>query len=262
MSKITVGCLAGIGNRLYSLLSTLNITINHNIDFTYWFPSQQKVWETTLNDLFTNSLSVCDYKSSEYEKLVSNQRIKTDWVLMENELNQSFYWHTPIASFKKSKPILSFKSAFNYLQIQEDLLTKINSMNITDDHIGIHIRGGDLKGENLHLDDTRLLDDNHNKDIMRYMNKELEANTDQTFFLSCEDEDDENLFIQEYGNKIIKLNNIVHNRSTKQGCKDAFVNLVLLSKCKHIVGNIGSSFANVAALVGDKKYFYNEINGN
>lgn len=251
-TDIIVSCEAGIGNRFYSLFTTHDIFLRHGIRFKYWWPIVADSQEAEVLDFFEDRMFEVVYSE---KKPIQNRNIKPkgQWVLNEIDIQTSLYWDTPIARWHTDPPLSSLKNAFDSVRVKQDIIDKVNSVNVTN-CIGIHVRGGDLKIENPHEDDTRFVDSISITNVINHMNNILKQNKDQLFFGSCEDEEDKYVLEKEFGSAIIQLHNCEHTRSGVQSAKDAFANLILLSKCDTIIGNIGSSFAGFSALIGEKEY--------
>ncbi len=253
-TDIIVSCEAGIGNRFYSLFTTHDIFLRHGIRFKYWWPIVADSQEAEVLDFFEDGMFDVVYSK---EKPIENRYIipKGRWVLDDVDLEKMpLYWDAPIARWYTDPPQLStLKNAFNSVKVKQDILDKVNLID-TNNRIGIHIRGGDLKIENPHEDDVRFVDSTNITNIINRMNDILKQNKDQLFFGSCEDEEDKDILEKEFGSAIVQLQNCEHTRSSVQASKDAFANLILLSKCDTIIGNIGSSFAGFSALIGEKEY--------
>lgn len=255
-TDIIVCCAGGIGNRLYSLLSTHHIYLCQGIRFKYWWPIQKNTLEAEITDLFeSNQFEIVESLHPPKEGRYTKE--KGDWVLDEVDLERDMpiYWDTPIARWHTDETLQSLKNTFDSLKIKQDILDKINSIDVSN-RLGIHIRGGDLRGKNPHEDDTRFVDGTSIINTIKYINNILKENKDILLFGSCEDEVDKDMLKQEFGSAIIQLDDCEHTRSSVQSAKDAFANLVLLSKCDTIVGNIGSSFAAISAIISDKRYIH------
>lgn len=252
-TDIIVSCEAGIGNRFYSLFTTHDIFLRHGIRFKYWWPIQKNTLETEITDLFeSNQFQIVEslHRPEEGRHI----KKKGDWILDDVDLEKMpIYWDTPIARWHTDPPLSSLKNAFNSVKVKDDIIDKVNSIDVTN-RIGIHVRGGDLKIENSHEDDSRFVDNANITNMINYINDILKQNKDQLFFGSCEDEEDKDILEKEFGSSIIQLQNCKHARSSVKSIKNAFANLILLSKCAIIIGNIGSSFAGFSALIGEIKY--------
>ena len=114
---------------------------------------------------------------------------------------------------------------------------------------GIHVRGGDIKIGNIDPRDHRKYVSPET--FFPIIDKILDHNNNQKFFLSCENLEDEELFINRYNkNNPIILGSCTYNRNTKKGVISGFINIILLSKCTKIFG-MTSSFSGIAIHISD-----------
>lgn len=244
---IVVGLGGGLGNRLAALYSTYNIKFKYKIKIKYfWF--QDYNCNCKYGDLF-----------SKYKLEISNLDIKKfiqkkDSVLRKEEIHQDIFWDTPMYATMDGESSLGrfFFNSFNKITINENVLSRINSVCLSNprlnliDLIGIHVRGGDLKKDLIEKRDKRKYAPP--EVFFVEVEKILKKNKHQKFFLSCENAEDEDKFLSKYNKNIIKLENSTKNRNTKEGIVDAFANMVLLSKCSRIIGT-KSSFSDVASYI-------------
>ncbi len=113
--------------------------------------------------------------------------------------------------------------------------------------IGVHIRKGDFKG----LYDGR---ENVSKeeDFMERMKCLLEVNPDYKFLLCTEDEETEERFKRRFDdNHIIHFPKRFRGRDNPLAVKEAFVDILLLSKCPIIIGTFLSTFTEIAWWLGN-----------
>ncbi len=113
--------------------------------------------------------------------------------------------------------------------------------------IGVHIRKGDFKG----LYDGRA-GISKEEDFMERMKCLLEVNSNYKFLLCTEDEETEERFLQRFGkDKIIYFPKRFRDRNSSNGVKEAFVDILLLSKCPIIIGTFLSTFTEIAWWMGN-----------
>jgi hypothetical protein len=250
---IVVTCAAGLGNRLIPLYSTQDIYIKYGIKFRYYWPYQECVQVATLKDLFDHDF---DEFTEDNEYLVHNLEQKTSCApLTKEDLVKNINWLNPYARFIDDNDETDYYAAFCSIKIQPDILAKVDVLNINKNFIGLHIRGGDLK----HKADDHDPQDNRSAtpqtlhQSLRYIDNILKNNPSQYFFVSCEDEEDQRQIYKLLGDNMIAING-QYSRCTKNGCKDAFANIIALSKCGMVLGNVGSTFAGVACAIGGTEH--------
>lgn len=245
---IVVSCSAGLGNRLINLYTTQYIYLRHGIKFRYSWPVQGDVQVARLTDLFDYEFDEC---FDDYGQLQKIEVQKTDTILTRDELAKNTHWITPDARFECDSEV-DYTQAFNSIPLRPDIQDKVNSLQITKNVIGLHIRGGDLKLGKGHVDDPRNYSYVGVDSFISWVDNELNKNDKQLFFSSCEDAEDKHKIKDKFGENIIQLDQCEHTRDTVQGCKDALCDLVLLSKCGTIV-SMGSSFSGVASDIGKSR---------
>lgn len=246
---IVVTCAAGLGNRLIPLYSTQDIYIKYGIKFKYYWPHQECVQVATLKDLFDHDF---DEFTEDNEHLVHNLEQKSGSIpLTKEDLVKNINWLNPYARFIEDNSSTDYYTSFHSIKIQQDILAKVDVLNINKNVIGLHIRGGDLK----HKADSHDPNDNRSATkqqldrLLKYVDKILRFNPSQYFFVSCEDEEDASYTQKLLGDNMIAIHG-QYSRCTKNGCKDAFANIIALSKCGIVLGNVGSTFAGVACSIG------------
>jgi hypothetical protein len=138
-----------------------------------------------------------------------------------------------------------FQQSLQKLKIKESISDIINGFQLSN-AVGIHVGRG-------HVVKRALL--GIKTDIDRYIPLELYFNEidklDQNtrIFVSCEDEKDQIAFIERYDTRVIYKDG-EKSRCTANGLVEAFINIILLSKCNHIIDG-RSSFSHVAAWCGN-----------
>ncbi len=134
--------------------------------------------------------------------------------------------------FSPSKQVLSKLS-----EVQE--YCRVNA-----DTVGIHIRRTDNEQSILHSP-TYLFE--------QRMTELLTEKPETKFYLATDSPEEEAKLKAEFGNSIITFNNKDVSRTTKQGQIDAYVELLLLSRCGELWGSYFSSFSTIAAKIGQIK---------
>ena len=122
--------------------------------------------------------------------------------------------------------------------------TLTRDIHIDENTIGIHIRRKD--NENSIIYSPTYL-------FVNRINEELKVNPQTKFYLATDDPEEESLFVNEFGERIIVYKKRSLDRNTPIAIQDALIDLYNLSRCKLILGSYYSSFSDVAALWGDVK---------
>jgi hypothetical protein len=108
--------------------------------------------------------------------------------------------------------------------------------------IGLHIRRGDNANSSAYSPVDL---------FVNTIKAELEEDPDTRFFLASDSSVVEQELIRSFGKERILHRQKVLNRGAKNGIIDAWIDLLLLSRCKKIYGSFYSSFSEIAARVGN-----------
>ena len=106
--------------------------------------------------------------------------------------------------------------------------------------IGIHIRQTD---HSLSIKSSPI------SEFVRIMKNEIKKNNDTIFFLSTDSGEAEKKLKDEFQNRIITYENKELSRNTTKGIKDAFIDMLCLSRTNKIYGSYQSSFSHIASLI-------------
>lgn len=110
--------------------------------------------------------------------------------------------------------------------------------------MGVHIRRTD-NALSIAQSPTRL--------FIERMKKEIEQNSDTTFYLASDSEEDKRSIVNRFGNRVFTS---VHkaDRNSLEGMQEALIELYLLSRTRHVLGSVHSSFSETAAQIGKISY--------
>ena len=111
--------------------------------------------------------------------------------------------------------------------------------------VGIHVRRTD-NAKSKSKSTTSL--------FFKEIEKILATNRNYKFFLSTDDADEERLFKKRFGNIIFTQPKKELSRNSKNGIKDALVDLYCLSRTDFIIGSYWSAFTRVAAAINNKPF--------
>ncbi len=145
--------------------------------------------------------------------------------------------------------VFPFYSIKNYeiFEPTQEIKEKIDTIcekNFNANTIGIHIRRTDNINA-IQYSPIELFED--------FIRKKIEKEKNVRFYLSTDSIDVENKIISTFGSYIIVNHDKMWGRDSKQGMKDALIDLGCLSNCYIIVGSYYSSFSETAAQWGKTK---------
>lgn len=246
--KIIVIPTQGFCNRLRTIASTYILANFLQTDF-YVIWEQEECCNCQISDIFATSFPTIDFKtiiSSKYLYLPDHHTNTIMHIMHEYEYVVIKGGH----EFKHpSMDVLSFIQQkhffYNDLKFSDEIMGIVRSYSIDNDCVGIHYRDfipkyDALDGRN--FSETSPLDS-----FLTIVSKIYSNNRNATFFISSNTD-----IALRSVEKIVPKNNIhvIHNvitaRDTKEGIIYAVANLLVLSKCKYIVGTLMSSYSDEA----------------
>ncbi len=261
MKKIVAACRAGLGNRIKCIISTLRRCDEeeakgiNTIPCVYW--PENNACGCKFEELFDDILVLKEIGKSELETVEVDEWHNDAYINKSWKLRSKFSGNI---DFKYHKLSVEEKIEFlPYLWITkpkkdiEDVVWAFTQQYKESfdkcEVIGVHIRKGDFKG----LYDGRK-NISQEKDFMERMKCLLEVNPDYKFLLCTEDEETEERFRLRFGsNHIIWFPKRFRDRNNTNGVKEAFVDMLLLSKCQIIIGTFLSTFTEIAWWLGNCK---------
>ena len=132
--------------------------------------------------------------------------------------------------------------AFSILSLKPDIQKKVNKLvnACGENRVGVHIR---------RTDHEICIENSPTEAFIRAMNKEP---MDTCFYVATDDEQELRKIINVFGNEKIVYNAKAElSRGTEQGMEDATIDLFVLSGMKKILGSDGSSFTDIAGMIGE-----------
>ena len=82
---------------------------------------------------------------------------------------------------------------------------------------------------------------------------EMRSFSNSQHFFICTDEPEAFTYMRKhFKDRVIQREKTYNNRSTAEGCREGFIDMLLLSHTQTIVGTSGSSFSGLAAMIGDR----------
>lgn len=122
---------------------------------------------------------------------------------------------------------------------KSSLLLELNNVECNDNVIGIHIRRTDNVNA-VKYSPTRLFLSKVQNDIVK--------DSELRFYLATDDPKEEEIFVNEFGDKMLIYEKHSLDRNNPLAIKDALIDLYNLSRCRKIYGSYYSSFSDTAAL--------------
>ncbi len=134
---------------------------------------------------------------------------------------------------------------FSIFKIKAELKEELNKVVqlFNSNTVGLHIR---------RTDNVYSIKNSPIEAFIDKINKEIELNPDSKFYLATDDQNTEKFLLGKYGDKII-IYSTNKERSSKDGIKQALIDLYALSNTKLIFGSHGSTFSYMASLLGKAK---------
>ena len=230
--SVTVVSHAGIANRIKNLLSAMaqyeKVTTLHDT-MTFLFPSIEKVDEVV--DEYPEDWRL--YVAPEEEELIATY--KTIDLQYEN---------TPYYFINK------YLDLIHKLEINPEISQYVYEFtDAWDNMVGVHIRSWYCA--------KRVF---HSNEIFEYQIDRLPE--DQKFFFCSDNADVQKHFVNKYGDRVVTYDRQMFNdpklaesghHDDMQITTDAFIELLILSKCAKIIGTYASSFDEVAWWMGGCK---------
>lgn len=260
---------AGLGNRLYCLYSGLywrkklgiDIDILWEIEYACCIPFNKlfkdilgikiktvytlslkgkHVWKSIIGKTFIKFLKKRSYyfsseKTSQLYKYGGEEGIEkvltgyNDFCIKANEAYAE---------------MLHLTEVIDILKPAEDIERKVNdimSQFINKEVIGVHIR---------RTDNISAIKNSPLEAFIACMKKLQDTIPDVIFYVATDDKEVEKSIMQRFPVIAHSYFSNEKSRRTENGMKDAYVDMLCLSKCKKIYGSFGSSFSQVAALIG------------
>ncbi|MCQ2974925.1 MAG: hypothetical protein MJ211_08950 [Bacteroidales bacterium] len=146
--------------------------------------------------------------------------------------------------FLETCAILFNISDYSIFKPTENILKQVNKYPlIGTEYIGIHIRRGDnIKSQQ----NSRI------NLFIEKINEILKSNNNAQFYLATDSIDIKDFFDMYFG-KCIHTKDVDYSRNSDQGIIDAYIEMILLSKAKIILGSYWSSFDEVAQKLNGTK---------
>lgn len=243
---------AGLCNRMRVIASAYSLAQKYNTKIVVLWRVSRGL-NASFYDLF-KPIQDIDVKESKHKLSLSflwyaiktrkqywNISLITDSDKMEKELKKgNDIYICTVHQFDNVGNYSIFCPTDSIMKKAEKIIKKI-----TEHTVGIHIRRGDnikaIERSPIELFTVRM--DNMLKEGQDYI----------SFYLATDAVDVQKYMLDRYHEKIISACNIKLDRNSLGGMEEALVDLLVLSKCRLILGSYYSSFSEVAAAWGGKK---------
>jgi hypothetical protein len=130
---------------------------------------------------------------------------------------------------------------FGIFKLQPALRERNPFRSMKPNTVGVHIR---------RTDNTISKDNSPTDCFVRAMRRELERDPSVGFYLATDEPREEEMLVQEFGDRIMTYRKRSLDRNSRVGIEDASIDLFNLAACTKIFGSHWSSFSDVAAQLG------------
>jgi len=256
----------GLCNRLKTLVSCMRMCVYHKKKIVLYWPPDRNMFNCHFEDLFENNfeqtdtmLGLCEASATRFWLLPNDvpKRFATVHPNYSDAVTLGFYTKHP----EDPSQVIDYEYDRIPIALRQEYLRFFNELipvkcikkiveryirEIPDNTVGVHIRRTDLMrkpGRNMGTDDK----------FMKTMDECIEKEKDVKFFLATDCPIAEENFKQRYGSSILAYQKRSFDRRENNGIQDALIDLLLLSKAKHIIGSHLSSFTELAWWFGQCK---------
>lgn len=227
----------GLGNRLRAMLSAFGMAGQTNRELVvFWNP--KSTCKARFTDLFSEATA------ERFNVIAREPHNRECDLIVRGPYCTERMARLPIPRvLMRTNKIIGDHSVIPWSQLFEQF--KLNdyiaeqTARPMDEYFGVHVRGGD----NAHTNTVPLQD---------YFD-ELD-NRGRKLFLATDEPDVELAFKDRYGSKVLTFKKRTLARNRRQGIQDAFIDMLLLSKCMRIYGLPWSSFGRIAGWIGSTPF--------
>jgi hypothetical protein len=270
-------CPGGISNRVKCIVSVWRIENKFwRKPILYW--PKNPICGCHFKDLFENNLKEIQreelksiLKEKDFEFFNDEKNIMEDYskkflmtqnprfILFKGEVPKNFAKEMPAKEGqsidfefnripkKLQKDFIFYLKKLKPLKKLQNAINKFNNKNKINKCVGVHIRKGDfiVKGGpgDFSIDER----------FIKRMREILNKNKKQKFFLCTDSDDTQKKFKDIFGDRIIIFPKTNFDRTEVIFTQEGLIDLLLLSKTKHILGTYGSTFTEMAWWFGGCK---------
>jgi len=249
--KILAAPNAGLGNRMQCIDSCIGLSRKLNRELQILWPINEQ-----LNCPFDRLFEVPEGVDLVQVDRWVDQRSHIDGFGATRVLDTEFFHaNKPGASFwndfsfdpmdrvfiKGYHRFYARKYGDTYLNPTAEVMAKVTeNMHLVDGCLGVHVRRTDHK----HAIEVSKTED--------YFSLLDARPKEECFFLSTDDAVEEFAFRDRYGDRVKIYKKRSFMRSESAAIEDAFMDMLLLSRCTAIIASAGSTFSACAAFIGNR----------
>lgn len=259
MKYIVSSAQGGLSNRIKCLISSMKISYKIKRKLMLYWPRDpacncnfQDLFEDEIKEIKKENLRKI-LKSKKYTLTQENKPLsdKRPFIINPSPLlfpfgekdQKDFLEISP----EKRKEIISY---LKKLRIKKQILKKVDEFSrkkLSKNTVGIHVRRGDFKNIN------NLSKISSDEEFIKIIKYELQKNPKTKFFLATDEKETEDKLKKLFPNKIIICKKNSSKREGEGSVEEAFIELLLLSKCNKIIGSFSSSFTEMSWFFGSCK---------
>jgi hypothetical protein len=245
---------AGLGNRLRVVSSVVNFCKKQDVDLKiFWI--REPGFNCCFSDIFEpNELLNIDDHSLLNHFLYNRASARNLFIpkILNSLLNRNFYYDLQLdalnsINFSNDVYITTYSQQGDLYPIKElfvpkeDIREKIEviTSQFSSNTYGLHIRRKDNKAS-IEQSPIELFE--------KAIDSKLSEEKDARFFLCSDDQEVKKYLKNKYGGIILSYDSVL-SRASKQGIKDAVVELWALSLTKEIWGSFYSSYSEMASFI-------------
>lgn len=248
--KIVLLPTQGFCNRLRAMASAFILAKHLNTQF-YLIWNKEECCNCDFHEIFTNTFDTITLEDLKNKKYLFSPEIHTNSIM---HVLHTFEYIVIQGGHEFKHPEMSLFSFlrmkqqfYQSLQFTEEVLSVVNTTNtkMSANCVGIHFR--DFVPKYDALDNRVFSEVSPIESFLNIIQQIYKRNNHTLFFVSSNTSTALNAIKTIIPiNNILTLENIDTNRDTPTGVIHAVANLLLLSKCKYIVGTLMSSYSDEA----------------
>jgi hypothetical protein len=252
-------CSSGLCNRLLVLAGSLRIAARTNRKLWLYWPQNQDLG-CPFDQLFTNTFPMLEKEA--FTTLLDTTftaKIYNAWktkgpmfktISADGDPDMNIViikgWSYPMFEGEGYSHELDSELRRNLLSFTPvpEIQAVVDGFALPLATIGVHVRRGD------HVDEFGQSKDEY---FMAAMRGIRQRRPDVKFFLATDVADTEQRFRQAFGDSLLAVPKTWKGRADARGVREGLIDLLLLSRTSAILGNIHSSFSQVAGRLGARR---------
>lgn len=269
--------LGGISNRVKCLISLLRLKNELKRDQVILYWPLNHTCGAKFSDLFKNKITELSYQ--EFNELPKNNTKKVGensltinnfeeqylicetwkFLLKENEIKENNFLEKKREAYEDGidlnfsdipeeikKDILCYLKLLRPVDWINEEVNNFSKKNNLGSMVGLHIRRGDFADRKVSPGKV-----SSDEKFIERMKQILEKDPNTLFFLCTDSKEIEDKLEKEFRDKIIKYTKTSFVRTDVKATQEGLVDLMLLSKTKHILGTYRSTFTEMAWWFGE-----------